>query len=284
MSTPNHITHLIRIDHLCKDWCSKHSRSCAYFSSLLNILTQRKDTSNFLFSSNNANSSKNLSCTNFIPSSSHKNLPFALQPQSLSLLIYKQSHEIEEILTAIHSTLEEFEEIINLMNGILNQSNKLVNPNQVFLSTNTSSSSPESPKNTNSISSTPPTTPTKSSKKKKSKQSPKKSKSTPPKKQIINLFDNFDNPVDIADIPIITSNYYIVRIVEMYEKELCYKKNLIFGGCLKIDHNDEENGINNIKLISERWAVQPYLLFEVEEEIFDRIKIWKRVKEFEAMK
>ncbi|CAI2163124.1 15363_t:CDS:2 [Funneliformis geosporum] len=246
MSTPNHITHLVRIDHLCKDWCSKHSRSCAYFSSLLNILTQRKDTSNFLFSSNNDNPSKNFSCTNLIPFSSHKNLPFALQSQPLTLLIYKQSHEIEEILTTIHSILDEFEEIINLMKGILNQSNKLVNPSQ------------------------------------KSKQSPKKPKSTPPKKQIINLFDNFENPGDIADIPIITSNYYIVRIVEMYEKELCYKKNLIFGGCFKIDHNDE--GINNVKLISERWAVQPYLLFEVEEEIFDRIKIWKRVKEFEALK
>ncbi|CAG8450337.1 17980_t:CDS:2 [Rhizophagus irregularis] len=134
-----------------------------------------------------------------MPSSSisiGKNLPFFLQSQSLTLLIYKQSREIEEMLTKIHS---------------------------------------------------------------------------------IDLFDNFENPEDIADIPIITSNLYIVRIVEMYEKELCYKKNLIF-------ENGLSGGMNGVKLIGERWAAQPYLLFEMEEEMCDRIKVWKRVKEFGSIK
>src|ERR1044072_7778746 len=104
MPAPNHITHLIRLDNLCKDWCSIHSRSCTYFSSLINILTQRKETSNLLFSSSNGKTSTFPSTTfpytNLIPSSTFdKNLPFALQSKSLTLLVYKQSHEIEELLS-----------------------------------------------------------------------------------------------------------------------------------------------------------------------------------------
>ncbi|RIA86664.1 hypothetical protein C1645_828947 [Glomus cerebriforme] len=301
MSTPNHITHLTRIDNLCKDWSSIHSNSCTYFSSLINILTQRKETSNLFLNSNknkkiNLNSfydnNNNNDFTNLIPSSSisfNKNLPLFLQSQSLNLLIYKQSCEIEEIITKIHSVLKEFEEIINSMKGILNQSNKLINPNQTI-----SSSSSLNSTTTSSISTTQTQTKQSPSKKKKSKQRPKIQKSSSQKKQI-DLIDNFENPNDIADIPIITSNLYIVRIVEMYEKELCYKRNLIFGGCFKIDHNDGFNedddgengiigGISGVKLIGERWAAQPYLMFEVEEEMCDRIKIWKRVKEFGSIK
>ncbi|CAB4405015.1 unnamed protein product [Rhizophagus irregularis] len=315
MSTPNHITHLIRLDNLCKDWSTIHSNSCKYFSSLINILTQRKDTE-LLLGSNNNNNNKifdsfyiNNNNSNLMPSSSisiGKNLPFFLQSQSLTLLIYKQSREIEEMLTKIHSVLQEFEEIINSMKNILNQSNKLINPNQTISSSPSLNST-----TTTSISTTTTTTATttkkQSSKKKKSKQqqqqqqqhsksqkSSNKSTLNPQKKQI-DLFDNFENPEDIADIPIITSNLYIVRIVEMYEKELCYKKNLIFGGCFNINHNDDfvddddgENGLsggmNGVKLIGERWAAQPYLLFEMEEEMCDRIKVWKRVKEFGSIK
>jgi hypothetical protein len=308
MLTPNHITHLIRLDNLCKDWSTIYSNSCKYFSSLINILTQRKETSLLLGSNNNNNNNKmvNSSYVNnsnlIIPSSSisfNKNHPLFLQSQSLSLLIYKQSREIEEILTKIHSVLQEFEEIINSMKNILYQSNKLIDPSQTITPPPSLNST-----TTTSISTTKTTTTakTQSSKKKKSKQQQQKSsnKSTlNPQKKQINLLDNFENPGDIADIPIITSNLYIVRIVEMYEKELCYKKNLIFGGCFNIDHKDDFNdddydddygenglsgGISGVKLIGERWAAQPYLLFEMEEEMCDRIKIWKRVKEFGSIK
>ncbi|GBB97748.1 hypothetical protein RclHR1_03060005 [Rhizophagus clarus] len=306
MSTPNHITHLIRLDNFCKDWSTIHSNSCKYFSSLINILTQRKET-DLLLSSNNNNKmvkSFHVDNSNLVPSSSisfNKNIPLFLQPQSLSLLIYKQSLEIEEVLTKIHLVLQEFEEIVNSMKNILNQSNKLINSSQTISSSPSLNSTTTS---TSSMTTTTTTTTTtkQSSKKKKSKQQHSKSQKSSnkstlnPQKKKINLLDNFENPEDIADIPIITSNLYIVRIVEMYEKELCYKKNLIFGGCFNIDHKDHKDdfnndddddgesglngGISSVKLIGERWAAQPYLLFEIEEEMCDRIKIWRRVKEF----
>ncbi|CAG8633987.1 21576_t:CDS:2 [Dentiscutata erythropus] len=112
-----------------------------------------------------------------------------------------------------------------------------------------------------------------------------------------NILDQIFQPQTLTlDISTSLSNLYITRIVDMYEKELTYKRNLIFGGSLIIDHSDNESneinnfesttikaGIDGVKLVAEKWAAQPYLEFEIEEEIVDRVKIWKKVKEFEKL-
>ncbi|CAG8473105.1 10301_t:CDS:2 [Racocetra fulgida] len=222
MSTPNHIVQLTRLDDLSKNWSTIHSQSCNLFSSLVNILTQRQATSNVLHSSQ-SKVSRIITNTTIV---STNILDQIFQPQTLTRVIYKQSREIEEILSKIHKILEEFETIVKSMRKILLQNDKIVS----------------------------------------------------------------------ADISISLSNLYITRIVDMYEKELMYKRNLVLGGALVIDHSEYENnetnnlggiaikpGIDGVKLIAERWAAQPYLEFEIEEEMVDRINIWKKVKEFEKL-
>ncbi|CAG8550450.1 11321_t:CDS:2 [Diversispora eburnea] len=152
MSIPQHITQLIRLETLCKDWSSIHSHSCEFFSSLVNILTQREATTNIL-----------------------------------------------------HNRQQKVD----------------------------------------------------------------------------------DNDDGVADISISLTNLYISDIVQMYEKELIYKRNLLFGGVLKINHFEEKinikSGINGVKLINERWVKQSYINFEIEEGMIDRLKIWKRIREFEQL-
>ncbi|CAG8599804.1 11443_t:CDS:1 [Cetraspora pellucida] len=271
MSTPNHIVQLTRLDDLCKDWSTIHDQSCNLFSSLVNILTQRQATSNILHSSQ-SKVSRIITNTTIVTTNI---LDQIFQPQTLTRVIYKQSQEIEEILSKIHKILEEFETIVKSMRKILLQNDKIIfgpltNMKSNFKSINSKQSINKKNKNS------------------KSKQS---------SKIIHNNNLSFEQNIDdVTNISISLSNLYITRIVDMYEKELSYKRNLILGGNLIIDHSEYENnethnldgitikpGIDGVKLIVERWADQPYLEFEIEEEMMDRIKIWKKAKEFEKL-
>ncbi|KAF0524834.1 hypothetical protein F8M41_014911 [Gigaspora margarita] len=122
MPTPHHIVQLTRLEDLCKEWSTIHSQYCNLFSSLVNILTQRQATSNLL---NSSNSTIFRVTTNTIIVTSNI-LDQIFQPQTLTRVIYKQSREIEEILSKIHKIFEEFEIIVKSMRKILLQSDKLV--------------------------------------------------------------------------------------------------------------------------------------------------------------
>ncbi|CAG8677394.1 9707_t:CDS:1, partial [Paraglomus occultum] len=65
---PQHVNQLMRIDKLNKEWARTHAQSCAVFSLLVNIETQREAT---------------LSFTSKPPS--------FLDSKTINLLIYKQT-------------------------------------------------------------------------------------------------------------------------------------------------------------------------------------------------
>ncbi|CAG8476819.1 711_t:CDS:1 [Acaulospora colombiana] len=271
MPIPQHITLIIRLDNLCKDWSSVHRRSCLLFSSLINILTQRQATTNVLqnISVPNSTISRVATNTNFAPISSNP-LDQILTSQTLNLVIYKQSREIEDVLTKIHKILDEFEEILKSMENLLSQNNKILfGP---LMTANASSSV--------STSSAQPSLPTSSKKSSGKKNKPSSNskqtlKSSAPKKRFLPDERKLN---DVTDIQIPLSNYYISEITRMYEQELTHKRNLVFGGALKIDHNKIE-GEGGVKMVGERWAAQPCIDFEAEEMMSDRIKVWKMAKE-----
>ncbi|CAG8596154.1 12014_t:CDS:1 [Acaulospora morrowiae] len=270
MPAPQHITHLIRLDSLCKDWSSIHSHSCALFSSLINILTQRHTTTDVLqnISASDATISRLVTNVNF-SSISLNPLDQVLTSQTLSLVIYKQSREIENVLTKIHKIIDDFEEILKSMESILSQNNKILF-GPLMITNALSSTLP------NSAQSSPSSSPKKQKKKSKSSSKSKQtSKSGTPKKQPPPDEQKVD---DATYIQAPLSNFYISEITRMYERELTHKRNLMFGGALKIDL-DTAVGVGGIKSVSERWAAQPHIDFEIEEEMADRIKIWKTAKE-----
>lgn len=304
---PQHITQLVRLDNLCKEWSSIHGRSCELFSSLVNILTQRDATANLLrnshLTSQSPASRRLITNTNLL--SSLNPIDQVFTPRTLELVIYKQSQEVEKVLTKIHNILDEFEEVLKLMKNISSQSHK------ILLTINT----PKFTNPTGQDTVNPSTATTKKKSKKKNKSSSSnKLKSPPQTKREPRKVDGVCNDDDdgVVDISIPHSNFYISDIVQMYEKELTHKRNLLFGGALKIGHpekidndDNDNNGNNNIneigdivdvvrnieakedlesgtdgvKLVCERWAKQPFINFEIEEEMVDRIKIWKRFKE-----
>nr|CAG8539566.1 11133_t:CDS:2 [Entrophospora candida] len=281
MATPQHINLLVRIDELCKDWSSSHKRSCMLFSSLVNILAQRQETLDQLKKSNNYslpppkknikilnndnNSSSNSNSSNVTDS-------MIFQHEILTSIIYKQSCEIENLLCKLHHILNnEFEEILKSMQTIQLQIEKIFS--SLFYG-----SSSEGAKLFKQ----------KKSQKSNQNKKPISTKKSKPKSNNLNpMSNNNDNDVnDVADISLSLSHYYINSIVDIYEQEMVYKRAIILGGALKLEESDEDVGdlVGSIKKVVERWSVQQFLRFEIEEEMVDRIKLWKKVKEYDKRK
>ncbi|KAG9285854.1 hypothetical protein G9A89_013279 [Geosiphon pyriformis] len=253
MFTPQHITHLIRLQSLIKEWLNAHKQSSSLFNSLLNLISQRKDTFSLLtlkFSKENSSSS----FTKPILSST-----------ALELLIYKQSREIEKDLSFIQQSLQEFQRIMIEMEAVLTKSMRVLalkppvsstSSNQNFATT---SSSGKKAKNKKSCYS--------------KHQKPPKSNS---QKSLSNVQSKGTLDDNVTDIPITLASLYCVRIIEMYERELTRKRNLINVALLNITGEFE----NHIKIVADQWEVQPHLNFRIEEEMMDRVKIWERAKEY----
>ncbi|CAJ0861376.1 1786_t:CDS:2 [Entrophospora sp. SA101] len=201
------------------------------------------------------------------------------QHEILTSIIYKQSCEIENLLCKLHHILNnEFEEILKSMQTIQLQIEK------IFSSLFYGSSS----KNV-----TPPSSSSSAKKQKKSQKSnqnkkPISTKKSKPKSNNLNpTSNNNDSDVnDVADISLSLSHYYINCIVDIYEQEMVYKRAIILGGALKLEESDEDVGdlVGSVKKVVERWSVQQFLRFEIEEEMVDRIKLWKKVKEYDKRK
>ncbi|CAJ0749361.1 11204_t:CDS:2 [Entrophospora sp. SA101] len=185
----------------------------------------------------------------------------------------------ENLLCKLHHILNnEFEEILKSMQTIQLQIEK------IFSSLFYGSSS----KNV-----TPPSSSSSAKKQKKSQKSnqnkkPISTKKSKPKSNNLNpTSNNNDSDVnDVADISLSLSHYYINCIVDIYEQEMVYKRAIILGGALKLEESDEDVGdlVGSVKKVVERWSVQQFLRFEIEEEMVDRIKLWKKVKEYDKRK
>ncbi|CAH1760993.1 3776_t:CDS:2 [Entrophospora sp. SA101] len=213
------------------------------------------------------------------------------QHEILTSIIYKQSCEIENLLCKLHHILNnEFEEILKSMQTIQLQIEKIFS--SLFYG-----SSSEGAKLFVSISGgknvTPPSSSSSAKKQKKSQKSnqnkkPISTKKSKPKSNNLNpTSNNNDSDVnDVADISLSLSHYYINCIVDIYEQEMVYKRAIILGGALKLEESDEDVGdlVGSVKKVVERWSVQQFLRFEIEEEMVDRIKLWKKVKEYDKRK
>ncbi|CAG8505896.1 4661_t:CDS:1 [Ambispora gerdemannii] len=281
-STPQHITHLINLSTLCTLWSQTHIKSRALFNSLHNVNSQRQDTL-FLLSSKTSFLVSNL---NSISSSEEicDEDPI-LNQKLLHTLIYKQSCEIESILLKIHQSLDEFEKILKEMHGIYERSNRLigVHTNEVITNNNSGakvispspSSTSESQFSTDQVKSSPSSSATKKKSPSKSKKKFNSSSSPSKTSSIQNLLKGDKKGGDIAEISIPLSNLYCTRVLEKYSRELIYKRNLIQGGTLKVDQ------IESVKFVAELWEEHSFMTEnQVEENILDRIKIWKRVNEY----
>ncbi|CAG8469607.1 13247_t:CDS:1 [Ambispora leptoticha] len=253
--TPQHITHLINLSTLCTLWSQTHTKSRVLFNSLQNINSQRQDTL-FLLSSKTSFLVSNLN-------SIRDDDDPLLNEKLLHTLIYKQSCEIESILLKIHQSLDEFEKILKEMHGIYERSNRLIGVHKNDVITNDNNSA-------KTISPSPSATKKKSSSKSKKKAN---SSSSPSKtSNIQNLLKNDEKGGGIAEISIPLSNLYCTRILEKYNRDLIYKRNLLQGGTLKIDQ------IESVKFVAELW--EKHIENHLEEKILDRIKIWKRINEY----
>ncbi|CAG8526261.1 11235_t:CDS:1 [Paraglomus occultum] len=191
---PQHVNQLMRIDKLSKEWARTHAQSCAVFSLLVNIETQREATLSFT-----------------------SNPPSYLDSKTINLLIYKQTGEIADNVLRIHRSLDEFAKIVKSMRMALHEISKLV------------------------LASSAKT--------------------------------NIDDALVVSDLSVDSAHLYATRIIDMYEKELAYKRGLVFGG-LTLDN------VEIVTKVWESWAGQSRINFEVEEDVMDKIKVWQRCGEY----
>ncbi|ORY05457.1 hypothetical protein K493DRAFT_333549 [Basidiobolus meristosporus CBS 931.73] len=111
------ISLLSKLDSLCRQWSTQQAFTSSLFSSLINLLTQRDETLSMLSKQQETGSNRNLRVL--------KN-PSLLPYNVLESLVYKQSVELEKILSQLHQSINGFEKSAKSMAQLKNSLNKML--------------------------------------------------------------------------------------------------------------------------------------------------------------
>ncbi|KAG0229104.1 hypothetical protein BGW41_003184 [Actinomortierella wolfii] len=105
---------LHQLDDQCRTWSNYHASSCTLLASLLNITRQQEYTQ------------KQLTDHSSHPSSLHNKNALPFGPQTLELLIHKQSLEVESVIQQLLSFLKTMQQIVDQMTSLEQQAEALV--------------------------------------------------------------------------------------------------------------------------------------------------------------
>ncbi|KAF9304406.1 hypothetical protein BGZ74_001637 [Mortierella antarctica] len=244
---------LQQLDQECTTWANQHAHSCNLLASLLNITRQREQTLVQLqqqqqrqqqHSQANTNRSTNSSLVPITPSSTTK--PDLVAVKSLQQLVHKQTLEIESVIQQLYDTISVFQRVVQAMVQLERQVESVIERIEPSTLLATIHSSPPS----SSSSSSP---------------SPlKKSYAFEP-----SLVETAEiAPLDVLD--------WVGRIRAMYAQELNLKQAQIHPGMTALER------FESLADLQRSWGLQKRIDFGLEQEIVERIKAYRRVREFSS--
>jgi hypothetical protein len=253
------ISPLLQLDQQCSTWANHHTHSCNLIASLLNITRQREQTLAQLELQSTSSSSS--SSSSFASTTTSK-APL-LSSRSLQLLIHKQTLEIESVLKQLYDTLDIFKKTVQAMVALERQvestiqridTTKLLETIHLPSSSSSSSllSSPQSPQ-----------------------QYPSKAtyKGGP---AATTKFSSGPSLLDTAEISPLEVLDWVSRIRAMYGQELSLKESQIHPGMMALER------FESLQELQRSWGLQRRIDFGLEQEIVERIKAYKRVREFSS--
>ncbi|KAF8940784.1 hypothetical protein BGZ47_007606 [Haplosporangium gracile] len=256
------IAPLLQLDQQCSTWANHHSHSCNLIASLLNITRQREQTLTQLEQQSTSSSSSTTTTTPTVLSTGTSKAPL-LASRSLQLLVHKQTLEIESVLKQLYDTLDTFKKTVQVMVALERQvessiqridTSKLLET--IHLSSSSSSSFSPSPQTPQNSSSTATAALKGSAKTKKFSSGP-------------SLLETAEiSPLEVLD--------WVSRIRAMYGQELSLKESQIHPRMVALER------FESLQELQRSWGLQRRIDFGLEQEIVERIKAYKRVREFSS--
>lgn len=242
---------LQQLDQECTTWANQHAQSCNLLASLLNITRQREQTLVQLqqqqqrqqqHSHSNTYRSTTSALVPITPSSTTK--PDLVAVKSLQQLIHKQTLEIESVIQQLYDSITVFQRVVQAMVHLERQVESAIERIEPSKLLATIHSS-------HSSSSSSPT-------------SLKKSYASEP-----SLIETAEiAPLDVLD--------WVARIRAMYAQELNLKQAQIHPGMTALER------FESLADLQRSWGLQKRIDFGLEQEIVERIKAYRRVREFSS--
>ncbi|KAG0341176.1 hypothetical protein BG000_010007 [Podila horticola] len=239
---------LQQLDQECTTWANQHAQSCNLLASLLNITRQREQTLVQLqqqqqrqqqHSHSNTYRSTTSALVPITPSSTTK--PDLVAVKSLQQLIHKQTLEIESVIQQLYDSITVFQRVVQAMVHLERQVESAIERIEPSKLLATIHSS-------HSSSSSSPT-------------SLKKSYASEP-----SLIETAEiAPLDVLD--------WVARIRAMYAQELNLKHAQIHPGMTALER------FESLADLQRSWGLQKRIDFGLEQEIVERIKAYRRVRD-----
>ncbi|KAK3830071.1 MAG: hypothetical protein JOS17DRAFT_746889 [Linnemannia elongata] len=260
------IAPLLQLDQQCSTWANHHSHSCHLIASLLNITRQREQTLTQLDQQSTPSSSSSSSLP--LASTRTSKVPL-LASRSLQLLVHKQTLEIESVFNQLYDALDTFKKTVQAMVALERQiestilridTSKLLET--IHLPTSSSSSLSLSAQ-LQKISQQPSSTATFAATASPRGLTRAKFSSGP------SLFETAEiSPLEVLD--------WVSRVRAMYSQELSLKESQIHPGMVALER------FESLQELQRSWGLQRRIDFGLEQEIVERIKAYKRVREFSS--
>ncbi|KAG0279342.1 hypothetical protein BGZ95_001530 [Linnemannia exigua] len=252
------IAPLLQLDQQCSTWASHHAHSCNLIASLLNITRQREQTLQQL-EQQTTTSSISASTTTIFGGSSKAPL---LASRSLQLLIHKQTLEIESVLKQLYDTLDTFKKTVQAMVVLERQVESAIQRIDTSKLLETIRLPPSS---VASLSSQP------------SQQQPlSPSTVRAGEARTTTKFSHGPSLLETAEISPLDVLDWVSRIRSMYGQELSLKETQIHPGMIALER------FESLQELQRSWGLQRRIDFGLEQEILERIKAYKRVREFSS--
>ncbi|KAG9066508.1 hypothetical protein KI688_001736 [Linnemannia hyalina] len=191
-----------------------------------------------------------------------------LASRSLQLLVHKQTLEIESVLNQLYDTLDTFKKTVQAMVALERQiestiqridTSKLLETIHLPSSSSSSLSLSSSPQTSQQSSSTAAAI-------------------TPPKGSTRAKFSSGPSLLETAEISPLEVLDWVSRIRAMYGQELSLKESQIHPGMVALER------FESLQDLQRSWGLQRRIDFGLEQEIVERIKAYKRVREFSSRK
>ncbi|KAG0296449.1 hypothetical protein BGZ98_000948, partial [Dissophora globulifera] len=237
------IATLQQLDQECTSWANHHAHSCNLLASLINITRQREQTLAQWQLQQQQQQQQQSRQPSVTTSSSH---PTLLASSSLQLLIHKQTLEIESAISQLYDTLQAFRKALQAMVTLERQTEAAIQRM-------------DTSKLLAAISNRSPTS--------SSEASPSKTSSG---------FASEPALLDTAEISPLEVLDWVFRIRAMYAEELNVKQAQIHPSATSLDRFD------TLIDLQKNWGLQNRIDFGLEQEIVERIKTYRRVREFSS--
>ncbi|KAF9948714.1 hypothetical protein BGZ70_002084 [Mortierella alpina] len=249
------ISALQQLDQECTAWANHHAHSCNLIASLLNITRQREQTLHQWQQQQQAE--KSLTSTHSRSSST------LLPATSLQLLVHKQSLEVESVIGQLYDTINVFKKVVQGLVALERQVETTLQRMEISTLLDTthmraqhppigeSSMEPQSASSSASV--------------------PAKSLSTTAASSDPYSDFRLINTAEISPLEVLD---WVGRIRAMYAQELNLKQSQIHPAMTALDR------FETLADLQKNWGLQTRIDFGLEQEIVERIKAYRRVREF----